>query len=222
MPKNKDFEKIFDSIASSYDSISNSYAVGRRIEFFKKWAKGKCLEVGAGTGEITKALMNEHEMEATDISTAMVKEIIKKLGIKAYASDAEKLPFKNNSFDSIIAAEMIYYLNKPEKFAAESYRILKNKGRLLISSATKITEIYDKIRTVLRKLGFKEMYFDDKNNTFMNTNKLKNMLIKNGFQIKRVERAVILPFKNFDLINRFLEKIPLKYLSSFIYVYAEK
>jgi len=74
---NKDFGKIFDSVAERYDKISNDYAVSRRIEFFRKWAKGKCLEVGVGSGEIAKALLNQHEVMATDISPEMIK-VVKK------------------------------------------------------------------------------------------------------------------------------------------------
>ena len=219
---NKDFGKIFDSVAERYDKISNDYAVSRRIEFFRKWAKGKCLEVGVGSWEIAKALLNQHEVMATDISPEMIKVVKKKLGIKAYVADAEKLPFKDKIFDTIIAAEMIYYLDQPEAFLAEGNRVLKNKGRLLISSATKIAEIYDTLRAILRKLGFSGMYFDDKNRQFMDTKQITVLLQQNGFRIKRTEKTIVLPFKIFDPVNRFLEKTPLKYLSSFIYVYAEK
>jgi len=117
---------------------------------------------------------------------------------------------------------MIYYLDQPEAFLAEGNRVLKNKGRLLISSATKIAEIYDTLRAILRKLGFSGMYFDDKNRQFMDTKQITVLLQQNGFRIKRTEKTIVLPFKIFDPVNRFLEKTPLKYLSSFIYVYAEK
>ena len=221
-PENKKFEKVFDSVATRYDRISNYYAVSRRIDFFKKWAKGKCLEVGAGSGEMSKALLDKHEVVATDISGEMIKLVKKKLGIKAYISDAEKLPFKNNSFDTIIAAEMIYYLDRPQRFFQEARRILQPKGRLLISSASKVAELYDKFRAFLRKLGFTGMYFDDQNRQFMSSKQIKNLLRQEGFQIKQMERTIILPFKFFDTVNRFLEKTPIKCLSSFIYVYAEK
>lgn len=221
-PTNKEFKRIFDKVAPKYDAISNQYAVSRRIDFFKKWAKGKCLEVGAGSGEMSKALLDKHEVVATDISAEMINLVKKKLGIKTYVSDAEKLPFKNNSFDTIIAAEMIYYLDHPKSFVAESQRVLKKNGRLLISSATKIAEIYDKLRAILRKLGLSGMYFDDQNRRFMSPKQIITLLQQNGFQIRRTKRIIIFPFKIFDPINRFLEKTPLKYLSSFIFVYAEK
>lgn len=221
-PSNKEFRKAFDSIAENYDQVTNSYAVKKRIEFIQKYAKGRCLEVGAGTGEISKALLSKHKVVATDISPKMVNEIKKKLKIKAYVTDAQKLPFDDSSFDTIIAAEVIYYLDDPERFIQESHRTLKKKGRILLTSASKITEFYDRIRAFLRKLGFSSMYFADPNRQFMTTNKIKKLLEEKGFKIKNTEMAIILPFKTFDRLNRLLEKTLLKHLCSFIFIWAEK
>ena len=131
-PTNKEFARIFDTAASSYDEMSNPYAVGRRKEFFLKYAKGDVLEVGAGSGEISLALKQAgHEVVATDISPNMVAEIQKK-GIEAKVCDSETLPFPDSSFDTIISSEHIYYLDHPEKFIVEAKRVLRLGGRLLI------------------------------------------------------------------------------------------
>lgn len=221
-PSNSEFSKIFDSIAPEYDIILNNYAGSRRIEFIKRHAKGKCLEVGAGSGEISKALLSNHEVVATDISPKMVDVIKKKLKIETAVCDAEKLPFKNSSFDTVIAAELIYYLDHPESFIKESFRVLKGRGRIIITSASKITEFYDKIRTFLRKFGFSSMYFEDPNRTFMSTKEINKLLTNNGFKIKKTQMAILLPFKSFDQINRFMEKTLLRNLCSFIFIYAER
>ena len=56
-PSNSEFKRIFDRNAESYDEVINKYALEKRIDFIKRYAKGKCLEVGAGSGEITKSLV---------------------------------------------------------------------------------------------------------------------------------------------------------------------
>jgi len=81
-PKNAEIRDIFDTVASRYDSVTNSYALSRRIEFILRYAKGDCLEVGTGAGEIARALASKHKITATDISPNMVSEARKK-GIEA-------------------------------------------------------------------------------------------------------------------------------------------
>lgn len=221
-PSNSQFARVFDRIAPKYDKVTNSYAVSRRISFITKYAKGKCLEVGAGSGEISKSLLSKHEVIATDISPKMVDVIKKKLKIKTFVCDAEKLPFKNSSFDTVIASETIYYLDHPESFVKESFRVLKNNGKIIITSASKITEAYDRIRTMLRKVGFGLMYFDDKNRKFMSLKEIGDLLINNGFKVKKNEMAILLPLRSFDKINRLLEKTLLKCFCGFIFIYGEK
>lgn len=222
-PSNREFKKVFDSVAKNYDKVLNQYAIERRIEFIEKYAEGDCLEVGAGNGEISKHLIDKnHKVVATDISQKMVKVIKEKLKIKAYVCDAEKLPFDNNSFDTVVAAEVIYYLDHPEKFIKEARRVLRKNGSLIISSASKITEYYDDVRSLLRKIGISSMYFNDPNREFMSLNLLKKLLTEGGFRIKKSQMAIIIPFKLFDQLNHFFEKTPLRIFSSFIFIYAQK
>jgi len=124
---------------------------------------------------------------ATDISPKMVREI-KKQGIESKACDAEKLPFADNFFDSVVAAEVIYYLDHPESFFRESYRVLKPGGRLLISTANNTVKIYDRLRAYLRIFGIKGMYFDDKVREFMTHRRLQKLLQDRNFYKIRILR----------------------------------
>jgi len=190
-PTNLEFQKIFDHVAQKYDQISNPYTVNKRKEFFAKWAKGQCLEVGAGTGEISLALKQKgFDVVATDISPKMVAEI-KKKGVKAIVSDAEKLPFEKNSFNTVIAGEMLYYLDKPEKFITEAYRLLKPKGHLLISSANEEMKIIDRLRTFLRKVGIAKTYFDDPINKFNTTKQIDKLLREGKFKNIRIRKVIL-------------------------------
>jgi len=51
--------------------------------------------------------------------------------------DAQALPFRNGSFDTIVLFEAIYYLPDPECFLAESRRVLVDGGALLIGTVNK-------------------------------------------------------------------------------------
>lgn len=221
-PSNQQFMAIFDKIAPRYDKILNTYATSRRIGFITQYAQGKCLEVGAGTGTIAKALSKHHPVVATDIAPQMVKFINRTSKIKTYVCDAEKLPFQNSFFDTVVTTEMIYYLDHPEKFFREAHRVLKSRGRIILTASAKITELYDRLRILLRRLGFASMYFDDKNRKFVSGKKLQLWLSKAGFNIKRMDRAILFPWTALDPINRWLEKTPLKHLCVFHFVYAQK
>ncbi|GAG82018.1 unnamed protein product, partial [marine sediment metagenome] len=49
-------------------------------------------------------------------------------------ADAQKLPFKNDQFDAIIAFDVIEHLKKPENFLKEANRTLKLNGILIIAT----------------------------------------------------------------------------------------
>ncbi|PJE51036.1 MAG: hypothetical protein COV29_02055 [Candidatus Yanofskybacteria bacterium CG10_big_fil_rev_8_21_14_0_10_36_16] len=220
---NEEFAKIFDGIASHYNEISNPYIVSIRKNIFANWAEGKCIEVGAGTGEISRFLSQKYKVVATDISPQMVSEI-KKRGIEAYVCDAEKLPFPNESFDTVISAEVIFYLDNPEKFISEANRVLKPGGRLLISCASNFPgKFYDKLRSTLRNLGIGGMYFDeDTLGEFMSVPKLKKMIVKNNFSIVEIKKSPVLPIASLTRLNKLLEKTLLHHFGIFIFTYAQK
>lgn len=216
-PSNLEFKKRFDAIAENYDKILNQYSVKRRIESFTMSATGLFLEVGAGTGLISSNICNK--IICADISYNMCKQI-KKRNLSVICCDAENLPFKENTFDVIISAEMIYYLRYPQNFISYSNKILKQDGKLLIFMTNEKMAIVDKFRKILRKLGVKRTYFDDGNKKFLKLSKLKHLLKKYNFTINVIEKKVIFPFESFDKINSIFEKTFLNYFGIFVMVTA--
>ena len=53
--------------------------------------------------------------------------------IKFICADAHKLPFKNNALDLIICTETLEHVIDPKKTLLEMKRVLKKKGRAIIS-----------------------------------------------------------------------------------------
>ena len=218
----REFAKRFDSIAHSFDKIYNPYAVERRSKEIAKFTKGRCLEVGTATGNTLYYLKNKKDYVHSDISLKMCQIAKQKHNPDVVCCDAEKLPFQDISFDTIIASEVLYYLNKPENFINEARRILKDKGTLILSIPNNDMRIYDKIRSLLRIIGFKYTYFDDGVRDFIKLNKMKQMLNINKFKVKIIKKIVFFPFKSFDRINLFIEKTLLNYFCVFIFIVAEK
>jgi len=216
-PTKLDFQHRFDSIAKNYDNISNQYTVKRRTESLKLESANLILEVGSGSGIVTKSF--DCDVICSDFSFEMCKQT-KKTTSLVVCCDAETLPFRDKVFDGIISAEMIYLLQNPENFISDSKRILKENGQILISMANQDMILATKVRSWLRRLGAKRMMFDDGVKQFMKLEHLESLLRKHNFKIKSVEKQIIFPFSSFDVINRILEKTPFNHFCIFIIVKA--
>ncbi len=95
------------------------------------------LDVGSGSAWVAKRFAKENKtIVSFDISRKNVSK-----ALEAYKSenhlgvvgDAMQAPFKDNSFDCVIASEIIEHTPKPDKFLAEAFRIVKPGGSLIIS-----------------------------------------------------------------------------------------
>jgi SAM-dependent methyltransferase len=53
---------------------------------------------------------------------------------KIKGDDSQNLKFKNSSFDCIVFAGVIQYLEKPEKSLEECFRVLKKGGKLIFAT----------------------------------------------------------------------------------------
>ena len=71
---NLEFKKKFDSVAKTYEKISNSYTIDRRSESFKTDSSELILETGSGTGIISELI--DKSIICTDISYEMCKQAV--------------------------------------------------------------------------------------------------------------------------------------------------
>ncbi|MCL4334650.1 MAG: class I SAM-dependent methyltransferase [Candidatus Thermoplasmatota archaeon] len=94
----------------------------------------KILEVGSGLGYLTYAL-NVAGLNATgiDISEEAVKKAKQEFGEHYIYSNIENLS-TNQTFDVIIAAELIEHVMEPLKFIEAALKILSDDGELLITT----------------------------------------------------------------------------------------
>ena len=111
----------------------------------------RLLELGCGNGKLwkeNKINLRHREIFLSDISEGMVEEVRKSLGndFNCIVADAEKIPFKHDYFDSIIANHVLFYLNDLDLGLSEIRRVLKENGIFYCSTYGKehmkeITEI---------------------------------------------------------------------------------
>lgn len=106
----------------------------------------KVLELGCGTGEFWRKNIDNLDKNLniciSDFSESMLK-IAKanlkdiKLKFKFKEINAENIPFKDNTFDIIIAQHMIYFVPNMDKALKEIKRVLRPGGKLYVTANSK-------------------------------------------------------------------------------------
>ncbi len=97
-----------------------------------EWQPRRVLEVGGGQGELSERMHRELRAEVTfvDISPRMV-ELARARGVEALEGDVQELPFADGSFDTVVAAWMLYHVPDIDRGLAEMARVLVKGGALI-------------------------------------------------------------------------------------------
>lgn len=93
----------------------------------------KLLELGCGTGNLTKILTNSgYDVTAVDISPQMLKAFTPNDSCQVILGDAENPPFSESSFDGIICRNLMCTLPEPQKALHKWFKVLKKGGKLCL------------------------------------------------------------------------------------------
>ena len=136
---------FWDRISGVYDLFGNVYngKVNRKLcrLIAKSINKSEVvLECACGTGMISAAIGPVcKSLTATDFSVGMLKQAKKKCrtfsNITFQKADITSLDYENESFDAVVAANVIHLLDHPYQALAELYRVCKTGGRLIIPTS---------------------------------------------------------------------------------------
>ena len=141
-----DYEKRAEYVVG-LDSVT-----GVKHMLAKQKCLGRTLELGCGNGTFTNVLRKEaDELVATDYSDEMLVYLKDRFKVAenmvVEKANCCELSYPDDSFDTVVMANLLHIIPEPEKAILESQRVLKDGGRLIALSWTK------EGLTLIRKLG---------------------------------------------------------------------
>ncbi len=128
------------------------------------------LDVGGGDGILGEHLWKKGNKVTSVDLPSVAGRVHKCEGLLASAGDAERLPFAPDTFDVVLASEIVEHLWDPNNFFEEAYRVLNSEGHLIISTPD----------------GIEGLRYDSHKNYFT-VERLTNML-KSRFVLIEVKR----------------------------------
>jgi malonyl-CoA O-methyltransferase len=129
--------KAFSRKAKIYDENTDIQKICAEellelINFYVKPEENlKILDIGCGTGFLSKCLKQKFEVINCDISFEMCK--IANFSNLAINANMHLLPIKENSLDAVISSFSLHWSDDLEKVFDEIYKILKPEGVFIIS-----------------------------------------------------------------------------------------
>jgi len=105
------------------------------------------LDVGCGSGWIAKHFATKGvQVNSLDISVLNPAQALKLYPSDNHSgvvADSFRLPFADDSFDCVIASEIIEHVVSPTDFVKELFRVVKKNGELIITTPYKEKIIYN-------------------------------------------------------------------------------
>lgn len=134
-------EDHFDEVSTQYDESMPAHVIqhylDKRATFLKRVVpSGSVLDVGCGTGTLLEHLGPEnHDRVGIDASEGMLNVFAGRCEIPIAASDADLLPFTDDSFDLTYCVAVLHHLEEPSIVSGclkEMWRVTKPGGYVLI------------------------------------------------------------------------------------------
>jgi len=90
------------------------------------------LDLGCRTGALTQHYARGNETVGVDVDRAALARAEERLGITTVWADVEEeLPFEDDSFDVVVAGELLEHLTDPHATVVHARRVLRPGGRFV-------------------------------------------------------------------------------------------
>ena len=133
---------IWDKLSPFYDFFENIYngkcykGIAEKIKEYVT-EDDIVLECACGTGLLTLPMAQKcKKLMATDYSVGMLRQTKKKIAkypnTKVKKASILELPFNDDKFDVVVAANVIHLLDEPDKAISELKRVCKLNGKIIL------------------------------------------------------------------------------------------
>lgn len=200
---NQTLEETLSLVLKNYDKRKQtpvdyyqSANFWQRLWHNKKWTtvgslltkkEKKILDLGCASGYSTCQIgrfVPRAKIVGVDINEKLIKFAKKKYPkFKFLVADAENLPLKDKSFDTVVCTEVLEHLVSPKKALQEAHRVLTPRGKLILE--------LDTDSSLFRLIWFFWSHFfrgkvwDDSHLHRFSVKDLEKLLNGNGFLIEK-------------------------------------
>jgi SAM-dependent methyltransferase len=88
----------------------------------------RVLDLGCRSGALTRHFLEGNDVVGVDVDRAALEKATG-LGIEAVQANVEEpLPFEDESFDAVVAGELLEHVRFPDGLVAEAFRVLRREG----------------------------------------------------------------------------------------------
>ena len=171
--KTKLVNSVFSQVYKNYDLMNDLMSLGvhrlwkkNLINWMNPQAQDRIIDVAAGTGDLARMISKKNNnknifccVEPNKKMFETGKEKLKSLtNIKWYLNSAEKLPFKNNTFNFYAISYGIRNVTDINQCLKEAYRVLKPGGRFFCLEFSKVENeilnfLYQKYSKLIPLIG---------------------------------------------------------------------
>ena len=171
--KEANVTKVFDDVFNKYDLMNDIMSFGahrvwknKLIDWMNPSKNDHVIDIASGTGDVAKAFLKRTDfngiVKCVEPNKNMLEVGKKKLekfkNVKWFCSSAEKLPFKDETFDIYVVSFGIRNFSNINVALKESKRVLKTGGRFLCLEFSKVnnevlSSIYERYSKLIPYLG---------------------------------------------------------------------
>jgi SAM-dependent methyltransferase len=119
---------------------------------------GSFLEIGPGYGRVLKEIGQENPIIGLEIDSGLT-ELLTSRGYSVIEGVAERIPFKDSTFDVILCEEVLEHIANQKDVVEEVFRVLKTGGTAIFATPNKY--IYRSLMFInnLLHLNFQDGFF---------------------------------------------------------------